>query len=325
MPPYMLRREFFILQEEDIMKKQASTVALLALVSLMLLMVPAQAEMYVEGYAGGNQGLNSGKTFVFPHSGGPRNPTNTEGADQFSISGNLTPAVLGGVKIGAWFDQTGVLRGVSFPQWMKYLGFYLDFSFHRLNFTPQNLQSGVSFYRQGAVNQVGLTPPVPGSPPPTPTFDQAFPIPGAANTQFSTNGTAATLAFMFAARYGFLPDSEVPFGRLQPYLAAGPAILFSNQKPTIMAARINNKGILRSYSLGTGSQDSIDIALAVESGIRYMATQHISLELSFKYRYAKPNYTYHSFDSFTGNGPMIIVLNPTYQLFSGQFGVAYHF
>jgi hypothetical protein len=274
----------------------------------MLFAFPAQGEMYVGGYIGGTQAADSGMSFLIPHSGGPRNPNDTEGADHLSINGTFRPSVMGGLKAGAWFDQTGSLSEINFPRWMQYLGFYLDFNFHRLNFSHQSFTSGVSFYRQGVV-----------------TPSTSIPSSSLSNTRFSTNGTAATLAFMFAGRYGFFPDSEVPFGRLQPFLAVGPAILFSNQIPTMFPARINTRGVVRYYALESGSQSSADIALAVESGIRWMASKHVSLELSFKYRYAKPSYVYEFFDSSTRNGTTSVEFNPTYNLFSGQMGVAYHF
>ena len=37
----------------------------------------------------------------------------------------------GGVKLGTWFVREGTL-GFDYPDWMKYLGFYLDFKVHRL-------------------------------------------------------------------------------------------------------------------------------------------------------------------------------------------------
>ena len=85
---------------------------------------------------------------------------------------------------------------------MKYFGFYTDFSYQKLNFGDQSGIMDISEAANGTAS-------------------------------FETNGNLITWAFMFAGRYGFLPDSEVPFGRLQPYLAVGPALFWSSQKATI--------------------------------------------------------------------------------------------
>lgn len=112
-------------------------------------------------------------------------------------------------------------------------------------------------------------------------------------------GSLSTLAFMFAGRYGFLPDSDVPFGRLQPYVAVGPAVFFSSQK------------------FGPVSyQDSTDLGLAVETGLRVFVLKNVSLEASFKYRYFTPKYS---------NVVPGITVKPDFSMYSGQFGVAYHF
>jgi hypothetical protein len=54
-----------------------------------------------------------------------------------------------------------------------------------------------------------------------------------------------------------------------------------------------------------------------------MALKNVSIDISFKYRFAEPTFRYSFAVPFTpATG---ITLNPTYHLFSGQLGVAYHF
>ncbi|MDD5642443.1 MAG: hypothetical protein PHX53_12395, partial [Syntrophales bacterium] len=173
-------------------KTYRSAALFLLAAALVVLPMGAQAEMYVEAYLGGTfaatQSFNYGAT-----------PT-ANLVYNVGVPGNFDPAVVGGLKIGTWFVKEGFL-GFNYPNWMKHLGFYLDFSYHRLNLRHQNARYQEIYL--GAYNQGVL--------------------------DFSTEGHAATLAFMFAGRYGFFPDSEVPFGRLQPYVAVGPALLFTSQ------------------------------------------------------------------------------------------------
>ncbi len=271
---------------------------LLLLVVLLAMPGLARGEMYVEAYLGGMQGANAGMNATSNHPGGL-----FQTVEQHDISGKLDPAVIGGLKIGTWFVKEGFL-GMNYPDWMKYFGFYLDFSFHRLNFR----------------NQSGKTT----------AYDNFLNIPrgsvGTTNLFFS-EGTAATLAFMFAGRYGFLPDSEVPFGRLQPYVAVGPAILFTTQHPRLSSTSYwltIAPPVPFPYSLKPHSDSSVNIALALDAGIRYMCLKNVSLDLSFKYRYARANYTYSYVDPLDGT-QQGFSLNPNYNLFSAQMGAAYHF
>ncbi|MBI4962377.1 MAG: hypothetical protein HY913_03800 [Desulfomonile tiedjei] len=199
---------------------------------------------------------------------------------------------MGGVKLGTWFVKEGFL-GMYYPYWMQYFGFYLDFMMHRLNFRQQ---SGRSFT---TISVGGVSVTAPGS------------------FTFSSEGVAPTLAFMFAARYGFLPDSEVPFGRLQPYVAVGPAIMFASQQPTFI---FNDLGVGRDLE----SQSSAVICLAVEAGLRWMALKNVSIDVSFKYRYAEPSFSYTFLTPITQQRATL-TLDPTFHLFSGQIGAAYHF
>lgn len=270
------------------------------LLFVVLLAMPglAQGEMYIEGYLGGVQGGNSGMDATTDHPG-TFGGTIFQTVENHQIPGRLDPAVVGGLKLGTWFVKEGFL-GMNYPDWMKYFGFYLDFSYHRLDFRRQKGNS-VSFdYLVGGSNST--------------------------NNIFFSEGTATTLAFMFAGRYGFLSDSEVPFGRLQPYVGVGPAILFSSQRPNISSNSIFNPPpvFLNPYSIKPGSDSSVNLALAVEAGIRYMCLKNVSLDLSFKYRLANPHYNYAYTDPLDGTSQEFS-LNPTYNLFSLQLGAAYHF
>jgi opacity protein-like surface antigen len=271
------------------MQKAVWTLGVLFLAAALLALPgPARAEMYLEAYLGANTAASFDKNVKIIDNADPADFVTA------NLPGGPNAAVIGGLKLGTWFVPTGFL-GYSYPDWMKYFGFYTDFSFHRLDARKQ---------------QFGF-------------FGPAGDFEG--NAAFHSEGTVATWAFMFAARYGFFPDSEVPFGRLQPYVAVGPAIMFSTQQP-----KIDNSNI----GFNPGSASSVDIALAVDAGLRYMCLKNVSIDLSFKYRYANPSYGYSGgiqrnvMDELVGQGLPITAhttYSPTYDLFSFQLGVAYHF
>jgi hypothetical protein len=243
----------------------------------------AQAEMYVEGYIGGSFAASASEMISGNYGNDP-----FWGAGPFTTdhSGHIAPAVVAGLKIGTWFVREGFL-GYNYPDWMKYLGFYIDFSYHRLFFRKQ----------YGAWTN--------------PT------VPVVYLDNFFSEGNAINLAFMFACRYGFFMDRKVPFGRLQPYLAVGPAILFSRQRPTFCSPNCD-------WTLKAPSNSTVYPALAVEGGLMWMALKNVSLDASFKYRYAHPSYEFSSVIDYFGTNHKF-KFSPTLSLFSFQVGAAYHF
>jgi outer membrane protein W len=249
-----------------------------------------EPSFFVEIYGGGGTATNSKKLlnnvgFNHPLLSGFRN----------NLPGDIDAYALGGVKLGYWFTPQGTYAASWYTDWMKYFGVYTDFSYQKLGFSNQS----------GSWNS---------------NFPAWF-----GTLAGDTNGYVATWAFMLAARYGFLPDSQVPFGRLQPYVAVGPAIMFSSQRFNVNVTRAIGAW---TNGINAGSSASTTVGLATELGLRYFFNKSVSVEASFKYRYFAPNY------SFDGNTALPVPPfttafsvsgKPEFNLYSGQLGFAYHF
>ena len=135
--------------------------------------------------------------------------------------------------------------GYAWPDWMKYFSVAADFTYNQLNLTSL----------------------------------------GNIATNSNVSGHAAVLTFLFMAHYGFMPDSEVPSGRINPYIGVGPAIVFSEIDFTLPVARA---------TLNTNSRfgaSATNVALVVEPGIRWVALKNVSIDTAFRWRYMVPSWT----------------------------------
>lgn len=196
----------------------------------------------------------------------------TAGLPTFTYkSVTVNPSVIAGITIGYDFIKEG-FAGYNWPDWMKYFSFATDFTYNRFDM-PDQIRD-VSF--------AGLT------------GRASFPL---------VEGYMAAWTFLFMAHYGFLPDSEVPAGRLHPYIGVGPGILFSG---------------IDAGNFGVGNASSTNIALVTEAGLRFMALKNVSLDAAFRYRYAEPTY------SFTTAG-VTTDLGLNAHQFTFLFRTSYHF
>ena len=186
-------------------------------------------------------------------------------------------AALGGIIIGYDFVKEGFL-GYNYPDWMKYFSFCTDFTYNRAESPNQMVDihetSGAGWY----------------------TFQDFMHM----------EMSLSCWSFLFKARYGFFPDSEVPFGRLQPYIMVGPGILFSSVRGSF-------------YNFRPFTASSVDVALVTEAGIRWMALKNVSLDAGFRFRWAEPNYS-ASINGYPAND-----IKTNLYLFTAMFRVSYHF
>ncbi len=121
------------------------------------------------------------------------------------------------------------------------LGYFLD----SLPYFGVEAEGSIGNHRQPS-QTVGLNPPLPGA--------AAGQVPG-------QTLLAWTMAFHLLGRYGFLPDSEVPFGRLQPYVGIGPGLVV----------------------LYAEADSAKNFSLEVEAGLRYMFTKNLGGFLEYKF------------------------------------------
>jgi opacity protein-like surface antigen len=254
-----------------------------------LLLIPtcSWAEMYVGGYFGGNFGLNTnpgwdahywaGTKIIpqqYPRFGKealiPRLTFPAFSANNIGVD----PSFMVGGKFGYWFSREGALKA-NYPNFMKYIGLELDISYNALNWGRQDVVISPVNYAMKIEN----------------------------------SGFMVTAALLVMGRYGFLPDKEVPFGRLQPYLGIGPAIVVTKTFLNIGHDYVSSDA---------------DLGFMVETGLRYMIRKNFSIAGEFKYRYARIHADVD--DQIFGRPYWLYApMYATYNLFSFTLGVAYHF
>jgi opacity protein-like surface antigen len=260
-------------------------VCAMVLVMAAVLAMPgiAQSAMWIGGEIGGN--LIGNNSVDANASAGGFNASAT--ADNVKWN---NPNVIGGLTLGYDFVNSGFL-GYSYPDWMKYFSFATDFTYNNNNICSQNLSGSYSISGHG----INLSGPF--------NVNLNTLVPGA-----GVEGYMAAWTFLFMAHYGFLPDSEVPGGRLIPYVGVGPGILWSGI--TVRGLNVNK------------SANSTNIALVTEAGIRYMCLKNVSLDAGFRYRYATPEYDFSG--NFAGV-PYNANVSTTINSFSFLFRANYHF
>jgi len=273
---------------------------LAALTLLVLAAGTAHAETYVEGYLGNNFTVTSPNPLELDINPLFRGPAKAD----LEFPRTVSSAFMVGAKLGIWFSKQGFPR-FDYPDWMKYVGVYLDFNFHGFD------KSDLTFNTMGSRRMyLPLTN--------YPYFQ---------NYKFWLRKDASiiTLAFMFAIRYGFNPTEQVPFGKWQPYVAVGPALFITSMKPTFKIQPTNTffpvvaeTGIDYESSF----KSTVSLGLATEIGLRYMIRRFLSVETSVKYRYTRPSTTY-DLDIFGFTHQLRYA--PQFNLFSIHAGVAYHF
>jgi opacity protein-like surface antigen len=197
-------------------------------------------------------------------------------------SAAVEPAVIAGITIGYNFVREGFL-GYNWPDWMKYFSFATDFTFNRYDMRKQSLNGTV------------------------------FGVPFTAGTLPRGEGTIAAWTFLFMGGYPLFPDSEVPGGRVVPYLGVGPGIVFSSLN---VGSAHNSQAFISVEQ----SASSVDIALVAEAGVRFMALKNVSLDVAFRYRWCQPTYSYGS----VGGGTNVNIGVDANQ-FSALCRASYHF
>lgn len=157
-------------------------------------------------------------------------------AQDWKFSTQFT-APLKGLTAQGVYVQPGVLGGIKFGHYFNALPWF-----------------GTEFEMNFSKNII-----------PNQTVSLSSPLPSGAKTIFIPQYRYYIwcLQHSFLARYGFLPDKEVPFGRLQPYVGVGP-------------------GLEIVYGIYDSSKN---FAIETMTGFRYMANPNVSFFCEYKFSY----------------------------------------
>lgn len=114
-------------------------------------------------------------------------------------------------------------------------------------------------------------------------FDASLFMPNAEatlNNMFSSEKvdlTVVPLSFLvFLRAPGILPTSEIPHGRLQPYLAMGPALFISDVEVDLQPE--------------SGSDTSLDIGLDAPGGLGWRFDRNIGIFVEYRFTYISPEF-----------------------------------
>jgi opacity protein-like surface antigen len=191
-----------------------------------------------------------------------------------SRSTEIRPSIMGGVTLGYDFVNAG-FGGYAYPDWMKYFSFAVDFTYNSLNIQDAGPGIGKFF---------------------------------APNSRLK--GSEKVLTFLFMFHYGFLPDSEVPTGRINPYIGVGPGLVWTTVEGTIPTFFDPH-----AQFSSNGADSAMNVALVVEPGVRFMVMKNVSVDVAMRWRYSAPSWEINN---------VTIKANSLNQ-FSPLLRAAYHF
>jgi hypothetical protein len=101
--------------------------------------IPSWGESYVELFIGGVHTVNEHIPFSIQHP-----YPNGVSSEILAVPGRIHLGInqsgTAGLRLGTWFVKDGFPR-LNYPSWLGYFGCYFDFSYHRLDYRPQQLDT----------------------------------------------------------------------------------------------------------------------------------------------------------------------------------------
>ncbi|MGB8990758.1 MAG: outer membrane beta-barrel protein [Desulfobaccales bacterium] len=222
----------------------------------------------------GKERLIKGEFYVGGFMGAALTPSqDLKYSDGFSLNkvGGQGPATLFGNKF-----QPGVVGGLKF-------GYFND----RIPYLGLEVET---YFNRSAVRST--------------TLSTSRPILGSTTVTVPNDDWVNwTTALHIVGRYGFLPDQEVPFGRLQPYVGLGPAFVVNYEE-----------------------EDSAkNFGVDVMVGLRYMMLKNVSAFVEYKFNYLWnieiEDHAFYLPNGTVGRGTAYL----NYDSHKIVLGVAYHF